>query len=166
MADLKEMDKKLAEVLEPPPIYKKEILKWKKLKHAHAYCKAHKLNGQTSGPLLEYYIQKNFNMDKNKASECNGDCKDRFGKNVEVKISLGAKKNKNVQFNWVQFRLNHEKIDYYILTAYLLTEGNRKSRGELYIFKITKEDLVSLILEFGSYAHGTIKKMDELLLKI
>ena len=158
IADLKEMDKKMAELLSPTPNYKLEILKYENLQYAHAYCKCNCLNGQKSGPLIEYYIQKKFNMEKNKASDCNGDCKDQFGKNVEVKISLGSEKNKINQFNYVQLRPNHEKIDNYILTGYHLTKDNIKSRGELYIFKITKEDLKLLILEFGSYSHGTKKE--------
>jgi hypothetical protein len=33
-----------------------------------------------------------------------------------------------------------------------------ESEGELYIFKVSKEDIKRIVVSFGGYAHGTIKE--------
>ena len=44
-------------------------------------------------------------MEKNKAGDCRGDCKDRFLEDNEIKASGGGKKHNSD--NYVQIRLNH-----------------------------------------------------------
>lgn len=133
--------------------HKKEILKQSSIKDAHIYCKLNNLSGQVSGPLLEHYMIVNEGMAKHNPSKCIGDCSFR-NKNIEIKTSLGG--NKNIQFNYVQLRLDH-KIDYYLLTAYYLTKLNVVKEGELFIFMVPKESLKKIVLLYGQYAHGTIK---------
>jgi hypothetical protein len=50
----------------------------------------------------------------------------------------------------------------YILTAYYLNYDNIESYGELFIFKLTKIDIIHLILNYGGYAHGTKQKLGEI----
>jgi len=135
--------------------HKEEILKLKDLKEVHIYIKANRLNGQQLGPLIEYWLIHRCQMTKNNASDCIGDCNDRFKKDNEIKASSGGKYH--INFNYVQLRVNH-KVDNYILTAYLLTRDNLKDLGELFIFKIKKEDIIDLIFKYGGYAHGTKAK--------
>ena len=73
-------------------------------------------------------------------------------------MSNGGKENN--KFNYVQIRLNHD-CDY-LLTAYHINEENINDYGELYIFKIKKQDLKNIIAKHGHYAHGTIKKLGEI----
>ena len=94
-------------------------------------------------------------MTKNKASDCMGDCKDKYKEDNEIKASGGGKDHH--KFNYVQLRANH-KIDNYILTAYYLSSENLNQLGELLIFKIKKEDIIPLIFKYGGYAHGTKSK--------
>ena len=134
--------------------HEEEILKESTLKNAHLYCVIHNVSAQQFGPLLEKYIRIKNKFAKNTAAECNGDCS-KDDKNAEVKASLGgAKHNK---FNWVQLRVSHD-IHYYILTAYHLTNTNADAGGELYVFRVPKEDMLPLIVNYGGYAHGTIKE--------
>jgi hypothetical protein len=131
--------------------HEKEIMKEANLKNAHLYCVINEVSAQKYGPLLEAYIRIKNNFTKNSASECNGDCfKDNS--NAEVKVSLGGAKHK--KFNWVQLRVSHD-IQYYILTAYHLTIDNLETGGDLYIFSVPKNDMLTLIAKYGSYAHGT-----------
>ena len=121
------------------------------IKHAHVYCVINNVSAQQYGPLLEKYIRFKNKFTKNNASSCNGDCsKDNY--NAEVKASLGGSKHN--KFNWVQLRVSHD-IDYYILTAYHLKHTNVEDLGELYVFKVKKEDMITLISNYGGYAHGT-----------
>ena len=136
------------------------IFKLNTLKEVHIYCKTNKLCGQIYGPLIESYIIKKNNLNKNKSSDCNGDCsikdnKDNSIKNYEIKVSLGGYKHN--KFNYVQLRLNHN-IDYYILTAYYLSKENIKKKGELFVFIIGKVDLKNIVFKYGNYAHGTLNK--------
>ena len=135
--------------------HKNEIIKQSSnIKDAHIYCKINQLSGQISGPLIEYYIKNTYNMSKNNSSLCIGDLKYK-NKNIEIKISTGGKENN--KFNYVQLRINH-KCDY-ILTAYYLSEKNIKNNGELFIFRLNKNNIKNIILKFGNYAHGTIQKL-------
>ena len=152
----------LKQLLNPDKDHKKEILECKTIKDAHIYCKLEKLTGQQMGPLIEYYIKEKFCMVKNKASECIGDCKDRFLEDNEIKASGGGKKHNS--YNYVQIRLNHQ-LHYYIFTAYYLTKDNYMNGGELFIFKIKKENLYSLLNEYGAYAHGTVSKLGKITLE-
>jgi hypothetical protein len=155
------IDNKLKNLLDESSIdHKKEIINYNSLKEAHIYCVINKLSGQISGPLLQYYIEQTNNMIKNDPSKCIGDSKNSNNENIEIKISLGGKKYD--KFNYVQIRPNHKCI--YILTAYHLCQENRKTQGELYIFRLTKTDLIPLIHKYGGYAHGTINKLGNITL--
>jgi hypothetical protein len=135
-----------------------EILKEASLKDAHIYCKVNHLPGQISGTLIETYIQMKFAMTKNKATACSGDLS-LDSQNIEVKISLGGVSHD--KFNYVQLRLNHD-IDYYLLTAYYLSLENVGICGELFVFKVNKEDIKAFILKYGSYAHGSLKNFGKI----
>tara|TARA_Y100001958_G_C21230311_1_gene555988 strand:+ start:1382 stop:1981 length:600 start_codon:yes stop_codon:yes gene_type:complete len=152
----------LKKLLNQDKNHEKEILQCKSIKYAHIYCKLNHLTGQQMGPLIEYYIKEKFYMKKNKASECIGDCKDRFLEDNEIKASGGGKGHNS--YNYVQIRLNH-KIHNYIFTAYYLTNDNYMNEGELFIFKIKKEHIIQLIFNYGGYAHGTVSKLGKITLE-
>lgn len=96
-------------------------------------------------------------MVRNKPSLCIGDLKYNET-DIEIKISNGGKENN--KFNYVQLRLNHNCI--YILTAYYINYYNLDNLGDLYIFKLNKEDIKNLIIKYGSYAHGTTGKLGKI----
>lgn len=137
--------------------HKIEIIKESNIKRAHIYCKINQLSGQVSGPLIEYYIKTKYNMEKNNASLCIGDLQHNQI-NFELKISTGGKENN--RFNYVQLRMNHNCV--YIFTAYYLCEDNIDNEGELFIFKLNKDDIKKLILSYGGYAHGTVQKLGKI----
>lgn len=118
------------------------------------YCKYNNLSGQFTGPALEKYIKIKYKMTKNNPSFCNGDLQSNE-KNFEIKVSNGGKENN--KFNFVQLRMNHSCE--YILTAYYINYTNLDNLGELFIFKINKENMKSLIFKYGDYAHGTVGKL-------
>jgi hypothetical protein len=130
--------------------HKTGILNVSDLKEAHAYCKVNKLSGGLSGTLIENFIRERYNMTKNKSSLCIGDLKHN-GENIEVKISNGGQCNN--KFNYVQIRLNHNCS--YLLTAYHISKENIHELGELFIFKLTKENIKNLIVKHGHYSHGS-----------
>lgn len=134
--------------------HKQEIMKQPDLKYAHMYCKINQLSGQVAGPLVENYIKHRYNMTKNKASQCIGDVQYKQV-NIEIKVSTGGKENN--KFNYVQLRMNH--VCEYILTAYYINDDNLEDMGELFIFKLDKKDIKKMILNYGGYAHGTVKKL-------
>ena len=138
-------------------IHTETIMKLPTLKDAHIYCKYNNLSGQFTGPVLEKYIKVKYNMTKNNASSCNGDLKCNEI-NVEIKASNGGKENN--KFNFVQLRMNHNCE--YILTAYYLDYTNLDNLGELYIFKLNKENIKPFIVKYGGYAHGTIGELGEI----
>lgn len=137
--------------------HKIEIMKEGNIKCAHMYCKINQLSGQVSGPLIEYYIKTKYSMEKNNASLCIGDLQHNQI-NFELKISTGGKENN--RFNYVQLRMNHDCI--YIFTAYYLCEDNIDNEGELFIFKLNKDNIKKLILSYGGYAHGTVQKLGKI----
>ncbi len=133
------------------------IMKLPTLKDAHMYCKYNNLSGQFTGPVLEKYIKIIYKMTKNNASSCNGDLKWNEI-NIEIKASNGGKENN--KFNFVQLRMNHNCE--YILTAYYLDYTNLENLGELYIFKLNKENIKPIIVKYGGYAHGTIGELGKI----
>ncbi len=133
------------------------IMNLSTLKDAHIYCKFNNMSGQFTGPVLEKYIEKKYNMTKNNASFCNGDLKCNE-LNVEIKVSNGGKENN--KFNYVQLRMNHDCE--YILTAYYIDYTNLENLGELFIFKLNKQNIKQLIEKYGGYAHGTIGELGEI----
>jgi len=138
-------------------IHKNEIMKQITIKDAHIYCKINNLSGQVAGPLIEFYIKTKFNMIKNDASLCIGDLK-MNEIDIEIKVSNGGKDNN--KFNYVQIRMNH--LCEYLLTAYYLDSSNIDYEGELFMFRLKKEDIKPLILKYGGYAHGTITKLGKI----
>lgn len=151
----KELKIKLKHILEVSKInHSVEIIKQSSLKQAHAYCKLYNLSGQMMGPLIEKYIQYKYGMTKNKASSCSGDLKSKTA-NLEIKASNGGKENN--KFNYVQIRMNHNCE--YIFTAYYLNNSNISDLGELFIFRLNKENLRPIIFKYGGYAHGTVRKL-------
>jgi gamma-glutamylcyclotransferase (GGCT)/AIG2-like uncharacterized protein YtfP len=131
-----------------------EIMKQPDIKNAHIYCKINQLSGQVSGSLIEYYIKNKYDMIKNKPSLCKGDSEHKKV-NIEIKISTGGKYNN--KFNYVQLRMNHNCI--YILTAYYIDESNLNDLGELFIFKLNKENMKHIILNYGGYAAWNYRKI-------
>jgi hypothetical protein len=124
------------------------------LKDVCVYCVINNIPSQQYGTLLEKYIRTKFNYIKNKAEDCTGDCS-KNGDNIEIKVSLGGvSKNK---YNYVQLRPSHN-CNVYILIAYHLSSTNVELEGELYIFRISKNIIKKLLVTYGCYAHGTIKK--------
>jgi hypothetical protein len=143
--------------------HKKEIMNEANLKRVHIYCKIKQLSGQVSGPLIEYYIMMKYGMSKIKPSLCQGDLQHN-DINYELKISNGGKDNN--QFNYVQLRSTTDEsrlcIYVYIFTAYYISVDNIDTEGELFIFKMNKEDIKKIIVAFGGYAHGTKHKLGEI----
>lgn len=152
---MKDIKKKLRYVLDSSKIdYKSEFLKQESLKDACIFAKVHNLTGQVSGPLIERYVGDKYGLAKNKPSVCNGDlCMNN--KNQEIKASLGGKNHD--KFNFVQLRLNHD-CDY-IFIAYYISDTNLDEYGELFTFKLDKRSLKKVIVKYGTYAHGTVKKL-------
>lgn len=137
---------------------KKEVMKCTDLKDVFVYCKYHRLNGQKSGTLVEYFVKEKYAsfLLKTKASDSRGDFfMTNRHRNLELKVSCGGEKND--QFNFVQLRANHD-CDY-LLMAFHLSRDNFKKKGELFMFFIPKEKLASIIFQHGGYAHGTIDKL-------
>lgn len=134
--------------------HKIEIMKQPDIKRSHIYCKINQLAGQVSGPLIEYYIKNKYDMIKNNSSLCIGDLQHNQT-NIELKISTGGKENN--KFNYVQLRMNH--ICEYILTAYYIDNDNLENMGELFIFRLNKQNMKKMIFKYGGYAHGTIQKL-------
>jgi hypothetical protein len=137
--------------------HKKEIINCETIKDSHIYCKVNNISGNITGTLIEHYIKQKHNMTKNNVSLCIGDLAHN-GTNIEIKVSNGGQTHN--KFNYVQIRLNHN-CDY-LLTAYYLDNSNVESCGELFIFILTKNDIKELLLKYGSYAHGTVKKLGKI----
>ena len=96
-------------------------------------------------------------MIKNSSSLCIGDLQHN-NVNLEIKVSNGGQDNN--KFNYVQLRLNH-KCDY-LLTAYYIDQSNIDMLGELFIFRLSKDNIKQMILHYGGYAHGTISKLGKI----
>lgn len=138
-------------------IHHDKIMGLPTLKDAHIYCKCSNLSGQFTGPILEKFIKKKYNMTKNNASLCCGDLRCNES-NFEIKVSNGGKENN--KFNYVQLRMNH--ICEYIFTAYFINYNNLDNLGDLYLFKLNKGNLKKLIIKFGGYAHGTVRELGQI----
>jgi hypothetical protein len=138
-------------------VHIEEIMKLSTLKDAHIYCKCNNLSGQFAGPILEKYIKIKYNFTKNNASSRNGDL-NREQYNIEVKTSNGGKKND--KFNFVQIRINHHCE--YILTAFYISYTNLEKLGNLYIFRLNKENMKFILANHGQYAHGTTREFGKI----
>lgn len=137
--------------------HKLKIMLCDNIKDSCIYCKIYSLSGQVSGPLIEYYIKNKHNMTKNKSSDCIGDLS-KNDENIEIKVSMGGKEHN--KFNYVQIRVNHKCI--YILIAYYISYDNLNEFGELFIFKINKNDMINILFKHGCYAHGTVNKLGKI----
>jgi hypothetical protein len=155
--EIKTILKQLLDSSRPTKQHTDNILKLSSLKEAHMYCKYNNLSGQQTGPLIEKYIKVKYGMEKNKSSICEGDLKHK-GVNIEIKVSNGGSSNN--KFNFVQIRVNHNCN--YIFSAYYIHYDNLDNLGELFIFRIDKETIRYLILNYGQYAHGTVTKLGEI----
>ena len=138
-------------------VHTDKIMQQDTLKDAHIYCKINNLSGQFTGPVLEKFIKVKYNMTKNSASSCIGDLNSN-NEDKEIKASNGGKENN--KFNYVQIRMNHNCS--YIFTAYYINYTNLETCGELFIFKLDKDNIKSLILKYGGYAHGTIGELGKI----
>lgn len=131
-----------------------EIEKEPSLKMAHLYCVKNQISPQVCGNLIENFMISYYKLSRNKSSSNTGDlCINNI--NYELKISFGGKtRNK---FNYVQIRMNHNCS--YLLTAYHICKLNIYSFGQLFVFRLSKNDMIKLIFKYGSYAHGTKKSL-------
>lgn len=116
------------------------------------YAKLH-LSSNTYGPLFEQYIKQRLSI-KRTLNSISGDGIIN-GYNIEIKISLG---DKHGCFHYVQIRPDHN-IHYYMLMAYKIFE---KPFGQVYWFLIPHDDIIEIINDYGSYAHGTITKLGKI----
>ena len=73
------------------------------------------------------------------------------GVNYEIKVSIHDTKCKT---NIRQIRPHHN-VDFYIIMAFNVFGGDR---GEAFVFKVPSEKIYDLVLEYGCYTHGTIKR--------
>ena len=135
----------------------REIAAQPSLKRAHIYCVVNAVSSQKYGPLLEKFIIARYRMTRTRASAAAGDCsRGESGGSVEIKASLGG--SGHAKFNYVQIRPG-DAVDEYVFTAFHLTAENCRDEGELYVFKIAKAALMDIVVLYGGYAHGTIKKL-------
>jgi hypothetical protein len=82
--------------------------------------------------------------------------------NVEVKVSLGGATH--TKFNFVQIRPSH-CCETYLLLAYHLSIDNVDEEGTTYMFRVPKTAMETLILSYGTYAHGTTKEQGKITLE-
>ena len=116
-----------------------------------------KISSQTWSPMFEKKLKIIFNIGPKK-DKISGDGQYNESKEtVEIKVSLGSKNC----LNFVQIRPHH-KCDKYLLMAYNIYEGEL---GRVYLFEISHNKIVDLILNYGNYAHGTIKKQGKITLE-
>jgi hypothetical protein len=129
--------------------YKEKCINETDLLNKCILCKQF-MSSQEWSCVMEQYIKKELNIDSKK-DEVSGDgCKN--GKNIEIKVSLGCI---NGQMNFVQLRPDHN-IDYYLFVGYNLFED---TCGKVYTLLIPSENIYELIINYGSYSHGTVFKL-------
>ena len=81
-------------------------------------------------------------------NETSGDGR-KNGINYEIKSSIHAK---DCKANFVQIRPDHN-IQSYIFITYNMYENN--NIGNAHIFKVPAEIVYNMLVQYGSYAHGT-----------
>ena len=137
---------------------KKEISLRRNLLEQVILTKHYRLSSQSWSPMFERELKKRLNIGP-KIDEISGDGQYNDSKEtVEIKVSLGCEKH---CLNFVQIRPHHN-CDKYLLMGYNIYEGDL---GRVYIFEIPHEKIVDMILNYGDYAHGTIKKQGEITLE-
>lgn len=115
-------------------------------------CKRY-LSSNQYGPLLEKFIVNKLNLSK-PPDNTSGDASFN-NKNIEIKVSLGDKRG---ILSFVQLRPDHN-IDYYLLLTYDLAFGDI---GQVNMFNVPSNDMNKLIVKYGNYAHGTVKKLGKI----
>lgn len=155
--DIKIKLKSILDSSQSNKVHTENIMKLPTLKDVHIYCKYKNLSSQYTGFIIEKYIGIKYNMKKNK-STCNGDLKSEKNIDIEIKSSNGGKENN--KFNFVQIRIHHNCE--YILTAYYIEYKNLDTLGEMFIFRLNKDEMKDIVLKYGSYAHGTIGNLGEI----
>lgn len=73
------------------------------------------------------------------------------GTNYEIKVSVHDTKCKT---NVRQIRPHHN-VDFYIIMAFNVFGGDK---GEAFLFKVPSNVIYELVLEYGGYTHGTVKR--------
>ena len=73
------------------------------------------------------------------------------GTNYEIKVSVHDVKCKT---NIRQIRPHH-CVDFYIIMAFNVFGGDK---GEAFLFKVPSNIIYDLVLEYGGYTHGTVKR--------
>ncbi|MDC6467597.1 hypothetical protein OAW63_01260 [Flavobacteriaceae bacterium] len=73
------------------------------------------------------------------------------GINYEIKVSIHDTKCKT---NIRQIRPHHN-VDFYIIMAFNVFGGDK---GEAHIFRVPSEKIYDLVLKYGGYTHGTVKR--------
>lgn len=106
---------------------------------------------------IEKIIMNDLHLDKPKNKLCGDGSKN--GINYEIKFTGHAKGSK---FNFVQLRPDHN-IDFYIFVCYNMYHN--RGKGKAYILKIPSDHMNKLIVKYGSYAHGSIKKLGKITLE-
>lgn len=121
------------------------LLKCKSLKEAFAYSML-ELNSGHYGKLLEQIIaKKQPGWASLKYGSPEGDIITKNNITFELKVSIYESKKNRFQFNCI--RLHHTYM-FVILIAYHVDGVNYASLGELYVFKLTKSQLLPFL---GSY---------------
>lgn len=128
--------------------YKQEIAKTKTFRDAAIIVLHTGISPQAAaGPLEDW--QKDFLHMTPALDKTSGDGVYQ-GSTVELKQSLGGQSASD--YNFVQIRPDHT-IDFYIFTTYNIFTDDTTW------FKIPADDVNQLVVEFGGYAHGTIKAL-------
>lgn len=128
---------------------KKEIIKQIKSEENELYkallCRTY-LNPQERNSLLKTYILNTRHLIR------------EFSYTTCIKISLGSD---NEQFNFVQLRphLNEQLFYFYCYTPF---QGNF---GKSYEILLSREHVLKLIKEFGTYSHGSIQQNGKITLE-
>lgn len=138
--------------------YKNQISTQKNLREQVILTKYYRLSSQSWSPMFERELKKRLNIGP-KINEISGDGQYNVSKEtVEIKVSLGCGIH---CLNFVQLRPDHN-CNKYLLMGYNINEGDL---GRVYIFEIPHDKIVDMILSYGNYAHGTIKKQGKITLE-
>ena len=124
---------------------KQELLEQESARDACIIAKSY-LTPQSYGTILESWTKTHLNL-SNKADNLSGDAS-QGTKTFEIKVSIEDKRG---GFNYVQLRPAHS-VDAYIILSYSI------ALDEVTWLYIPHDNMISLINEWGGYAHGTLTK--------
>lgn len=138
-----------------------KIKSLKSINEAFAYSKVN-LTGPQYGPLLEKYLINRYKWKQIQAKKMCGDIK--TNRHVfELKVSLSGSEKKPFNFNGIR----NQPIDFYILIAYYVDLKNSHDLGELFIFKLNKDELYALLGKHFSHGCKSLwEKVDEKIKKL